>query len=162
MNNNMRKLIYIVFIFSIGVQFSCSDTGILLESKIDTLNDRWIEKTQMDFPIEITDANATYQLFYQIRYNNEYPYYNLWVNRSLLDGQGHMISKKLQGMDLFHAASGEPYGAGFGNYFDYKILSDSMQKFPKPGKYTVRIEQNMRKDTLTGIASVGVTLIKNK
>ncbi|WP_299255450.1 gliding motility lipoprotein GldH [uncultured Cytophaga sp.] len=158
----MHKLIYIVFIISIGFLFSCADRDVLLESKIDTPNDSWIEKSSMDFPIEITDANATYQLFYQIRYDNEYPYYNLWINRSLLDEQGHMISKKLQGMDLFHSASGEPYGAGFGNYFDYKILSDSMQKFPKPGKYTIRIEQNMRKDTLTGIASVGVEIVKNK
>ena len=72
-----------------------------------------------------------------------------------------MLSKKLQGMDLFHAASGEPYGAGFGNQFDYKILSDSTQKFTKPGVYTLRIEQSMRIDTLNGISSIGVEVVQN-
>ena len=157
----MNRVAYALIFISGIVLFSCTDSSIITEAKIDASNNYWTQKTQMDFPFEVSDPDATYKLFYQIRYNNDYPYYNLWVNRILLDEKGNMISKKLQGMDLFHSASGEPYGAGFGNYFDYKIMSDSLQKFPKAGKYTIRIEQNMRMDTLKGISSVGVEIIKN-
>lgn len=157
----MSKVLLALIFISGFVLFSCTDPAIVTEAKIDAPDNYWTQKTQMDFPLEVTDPKATYRLFYQIRYNNDYPYYNLWVNRIILDEKGNMISKKLQGMDLFHASSGEPYGAGFGNYFDYKIMSDSLQKFPKAGKYTIRIEQNMRMDTLNGISSVGVELIKN-
>ena len=162
MTQTMNKIIYVCLVVVSCLQLSCTDPAVLIESKIDTPNNYWTQKTQMDFPFEVTDATATYQLFYQIRYDADYPYYNLWVNRILLDEQGHMISKKLQGMDLFQSASGEPYGGGFGNFFDYKIMSDSLQKFPKAGKYTIRIEQTMRVDTLKGIASVGVEILKNK
>lgn len=158
----MRLFVHSLFIATAAALFSCTDPAIVTEIKIDAPNNYWAHQSHMDFPFEITDTKATYKVFYQMRYDNDYPYYNLWVNRILLDEQGNMISKKLQGMDLFHAASGEPYGAGFGNYFDYKILSDSAQRFTKPGKYTLRIEQNMRTDTLKGIASVGIEIIQNK
>jgi gliding motility-associated lipoprotein GldH len=157
----MNRVAHALILISGFVLFSCTDPSIITEAKIDATNNYWTQKTQMDFPFEVTDPNATYKMFYQIRYNNDYPYYNLWVNRILLDEKGNMLSKKLQGMNLFQSASGEPYGAGFGNYFDYKIMSDSIQKFPKAGKYTIRIEQNMRMDTLKGISSVGVEIIKN-
>jgi gliding motility-associated lipoprotein GldH len=156
----MNKITSIVLIVSSLLVYACTNPAVITESKIDMPN-YWAQKTQMDFPFEITDVNASYQLFYNIRYNSDYPYYNLWVNRIILDEKGNMISKKLQGMDLFHAASGEPYGAGFGNQFDYKILSDSVQKFTKPGMYTLRIEQSMRIDTLNGISSVGVEVVQN-
>lgn len=157
----MKVAVYITLLFSVSAMFSCSNPAIVTEEKIDMPDVHWAQKTQIDFPFEITDAKSTYKLFYQIRYNNDYPYYNLWVNRILLDENGNMISKKLQGMDLFNAGSGEPYGAGFGNFFDYKILSDSSQHFPKAGKYTLRIEQSMRIDTLQGVSSVGIEIEKN-
>ena len=157
----MKLFVHSLFIATTAVLLSCTDPAIVTETKIDAPNNYWVQKSHMDFPFEITDTKATYKVFYQMRYDNDYPYYNLWVNRILLDEQGNTISKKLQGMDLFHASSGEPYGAGFGNYFDYKILSDSAQHFPKAGKYTLRIEQNMRTDTLKGIASVGIEIIQN-
>ena len=157
----MKLFVQACVISITAVLFSCTDEAIVTEAKIDTPETNWTQTSKMDFPFEITDASASYKLFYQIRYNNDYPYYNLWLNRILLDENGNMISKKLQGMDLFHASSGEPYGAGFGNFFDYKILSDSMQRFPKAGKYTIRLEQTMRKDTLAGIGSVGVEIVKN-
>ncbi len=157
----MKSVFYITFLFSVSAMIACSNPAVVTEEKIDMPDVLWAQKTQVDFPFEITDSKASYKLFYQVRYNNDYPYYNLWVNRILLDENGNMISKKLQGMDLFNAGSGEPYGAGFGNFFDYKILSDSMQHFPKNGKYILRIEQNMRIDTLQGISSVGIQIEKN-
>jgi len=157
----MKLVVYITLLFSVSAMISCSNPALVTEEKIDMPDAYWVQKSQIDFPFEITDSKASYKMFYQIRYNNDYPYYNLWVNRILLDENGNMISKKLQGMDLFNAGTGEPYGAGFGNFFDYKILSDSIQHFPKNGKYTLRIEQNMRIDTLQGVSSVGVEIEKN-
>jgi gliding motility-associated lipoprotein GldH len=157
----MKLFVHVLLLLSGSILFSCTDPAIIAESKIDTPDNYWAQKASMDFPFEITDTQSTYKVFYQIRYDNDYPYYNLWVNRILLDEKGNTISKKLQGMDLFHAASGEPYGAGFGNYFDYKILSDSTHRFLKAGKYTLRIEQNMRTDTLKGISSVGIEIMQN-
>lgn len=157
----MKVAVYITLLFSVSAMISCSNPAIVTEEKIDMPDLYWAQKTYIDFPFEITDSKSSYKLFYQIRYNNDYPYYNLWVNRILLDENGNTISKKQQGMDLFNAGSGEPYGAGFGNLFDYKILSDSTQHFPKNGKYTLRIEQNMRIDTLHGVSSVGIEIEKN-
>ena len=143
------------------LQLSCTDPKIVTEAKIDIKENYLPQKSKMSFPVEITDPSLTYRIFYQLRYNQDYPFYNLWVNRLLYDEKGNLMSKKLQGMELFNSSTGEPYGGGFGNFFDYKILSDSMYHFPAKGKYTLTIEQYMREDTLKGIASVGVEIIKN-
>ncbi|MBC7451622.1 MAG: gliding motility lipoprotein GldH [Cytophagales bacterium] len=145
----------------VSILSSCTDPDIITEAKIDTSDDSWIQKEEMSFPVHVEDPSATYRIFYQMRYNTDYPYYNLWVNRFLYNEKGDLISKKLQGMELFNGTTGEPYGAGFGNYFDYKILSDSLYHFPSKGTYTIKIEQYMRQDTLKGVASVGVQVIKN-
>ena len=151
-----------LLILCILLQLSCRDPQIVTEAKIDIKENYWPQKNKMSFPIEITDPSLTYRIFYQLRYNQDYPFYNLWVNRLLYDEKGNLMSKKLQGMELFNSSTGEPYGGGFGNFFDYKILSDSMYHFPAKGKYTITIEQYMREDTLKGIASVGVEIIKNQ
>lgn len=153
--------VFVLLACSVFVLLSCTDPAIITETKIDNPNNLWAQKKELSFPIYVEDPSSTYRIFYQIRYNTDYPYYNLWVNRLMYDEKGNLMSKKLQGMELFNASTGEPFGGGFGNYFDYKILSDSLYRFPGKGTYTIKIEQYMRQDTLKGIGSIGLQVIKN-
>src|SRR6187431_2484285 len=70
LKNNMNRVAYALILISGLVLFSCTDPSIITEAKIDAPNDYWAQKTQMDFPFEVSDPNATYKLFYQIRYDN--------------------------------------------------------------------------------------------
>jgi gliding motility-associated lipoprotein GldH len=124
-------------------------------------NSNWVQQEPIDITFDITDPTATYSLYYTLRYTVDYPYYNIWLNRSILNSKQQMISKKLQGLDLFNGKSGEPMGGGFGNSFDIEILSDSTLRFPTAGTHTLRIQQYMRQDTLKGIEAVGIKLKQN-
>lgn len=130
----------------------------------DTMQDidsiSWNEKKELSYAIVIDDASIPYTLYYSVRYDNNYPFYNLYINRILEDSAGKFLSKKLQGMDLFKASTGVPLGDGMGSKKDYLILSEDNYKFPYPGKYTVKLSQYMRQENIQGISAVGFRIDK--
>lgn len=150
-----------LLILSILLLVSCSDSSIVYQTMNNLDNSYWAQTNPQKFEVEITDPNASYSMFYLMRYSEDYPYYNIWINKSVTNDKKQMISKKLQGADLFNGKTGEPNGGGFGNNFDYEILSDSILRFPQAGVYTIELDQYMRQDTLKGVVAVGIKLKKN-
>jgi gliding motility-associated lipoprotein GldH len=125
-------------------------------------DDEWLLSNKLLFPIEIADNKSTYTLQYLTRYTKDYPYYNLYIKRSLLDSTGKTLSSQLQGMYLFDEKTGVPKGGGWGNKYDYTILADSNMAFPYKGKYTIQLQQYMRQDTIPGISDMGISILKHE
>jgi gliding motility-associated lipoprotein GldH len=136
---------------------SCDKTRVY-DKMQDLDSSVWNDKQVLEFPIEIKNAELPYVISYTIRYDNEYPYYNLYINRELLDSAGVLLNKKMQGMDLFRATTGVPYGDGMGAKKDYQIISEQNVRFPYPGKYTIKLHQYMRIERLPGLSAVGVRI----
>ncbi|HWA35726.1 MAG TPA: hypothetical protein VG737_16400, partial [Cyclobacteriaceae bacterium] len=70
---------------------------------------------------------------------------------------GKEISKKLVFNDLFDEKTGRPLGdSGLGDLYDHRfpILQD--YSFSNPGKYSLKLDQFNRQDTLQGVIAVGV------
>jgi gliding motility-associated lipoprotein GldH len=63
---------------------------------------------------------------------------------------------------LFDANTGEPLGDGLGDIWDHKVLIAKGISFDKIGKYTFKLRQEMRQDSLPSILSVGISLEKVK
>ncbi len=141
--------------------FACSEPGQLVQDYQSIEDEIWTSKQKLSFPVEIEDNQKSHSLFYLVRYNKDYPYYNFYVKRYLLDSTGKEISSTLQGMYLFDEKTGDPKGSGWGNTYDYSILADSNYIFPYQGKYTIEIEQYMRKDTVQGISDFGLSISKH-
>jgi gliding motility-associated lipoprotein GldH len=157
-----KLLTYLFTIGSVLLLYSCTNPNTVICETQAMENNAWLNTQKVTIPFEITDTKASYTIYYTFRYNDQYPYYNIWVNRIFLDEKEKAYSKKLQGMELFHSQSGVPHGSGFGDAYDYKILSDSLYHFPSPGKYSIQIEPSMRTDSLQGIESVGIEIYKNE
>jgi gliding motility-associated lipoprotein GldH len=156
-----NKIIFFGFVsvlISAGL-FSC-DTSKVYDSMQDLDSNFWNEKQEIVFPVTIQDASVPYKLYYEVRYDNNYPYYNLYINRVMEDSSGKFLNKKLQGMDLFKSKTGIPLGAGMGSKKDYLILSEDNYKFPYSGKYTIRLKQYMRQENIPGISAVGFRVDK--
>jgi gliding motility-associated lipoprotein GldH len=146
------------YIVGLLLLFACSEPGQLVQDYQSIDDEVWTNKQTLTFPVEVADHTKAHRLFYLVRYNKDYPYYNFYVKRHLLDSTGKELSSTLQGMYLFDEKTGEPKGGGWGNNYDYSILADSIYRFPYDGKYTIAIDQYMRKDSIPGISDFGLSI----
>jgi gliding motility-associated lipoprotein GldH len=138
---------------------SCNDTTVY-DRMQDLDSNAWSEKQELTFDVLVKDATIPYNLYYSVRYDNTYPFYNLYITRILEDSSGKFMEKKLQNMNLFTSDTGIPLGSGMGSKRDYLILSEENYKFPYAGKYTFTLKQYMRQENIQGISAVGFRIDK--
>jgi gliding motility-associated lipoprotein GldH len=151
------KLLSIILITSL---FAGCGNDRIYDTYVDIKNGFWNEKEELvfDFVIAEKDTKGLYNIIYNIRYANTYPYHNLYVHYYLLDSAGKDISNHLQHMNLFKPTTGEPLGKGLGDLYDARILAIQKLKFPYPGKYKMKVKQYMRQAQLPGITSFGISI----
>ena len=154
----IKPLVYFVFILSIFSLPAC-DSNRVFEQNIDIQNNNWRIGDTKEFRFEITDTTKTYQVYFNIRNALFYEYYNLYISETLLDPDGQMVHTKLHEMYLMDKKTGEPLGKGAGDIFDHSVLALKNQQFKKPGTYTLKLTQYMRKNPLPGIMAVGIKVV---
>ncbi len=155
-----RIILYVVLCFALsGGLLSCTTTTVY-DTMQDLDSNAWNDKQELTFPVTIEDASLSYKLYYTVRYDAAYPYYNLYISRAIEDSSGKFLNKKLQGMDLFKSSTGVPLGSGMGSKKDFIILSEGNYKFPYAGKYTIRLKHYMRQENVSGISAVGFKIEK--
>lgn len=145
------------FIFvSLVLFFSC-DSNRVFEDNVDFADRTWKISEPALLEFQIADVSKSYNLYFDIRNSIDYPYSRIFVNCSLQDSAGRELSKKQLAEYLFDQKTGKPHGSsGLGDIYDHQFPIASKMKFDKSGKYKVRLEQFMRKDTLQGILAVGL------
>jgi gliding motility-associated lipoprotein GldH len=156
----MKILLNLFLVFFLA---SCTLSSDFKEIR-DFKNSEWTLASKQTFEFEIKDISKIYEFKYLIRNAISYPYYNLFLNESLLGPDGKTIESSMEEVILFNPKSGKPYGSGLGDIFDNKVPSPKLSnfKFLKPGKYKWIISHNMRPDPLMGIMSIGVEVAVKK
>ena len=121
------------------------------------VENNWGKKQVLQFDFDIKDAEKLKNIIFVVRNNNDYPYSNIRVISAL----NNFKEKKAKPDTLNYILAkpnGEWIGSGFGEtketLFQYRLN----YKFPKNGKYTLTVQQAMRKDKLTGIDDFGVKI----
>ncbi|MDO1444862.1 gliding motility lipoprotein GldH [Rhodocytophaga aerolata] len=147
---------YILFVVAISTIFFACDSDRVYEQNHTIPNNQWYIDSIPSFTFTITDSTAAYNIYYNIRNANSYPYYNLYLTYYLLDEEGNQVSARLQELTLLDPKTGKPLGNGLGDIFDHQIVALPNFKFPKAGTYTIRLKQYMRQDPLPSIMSVGI------
>jgi len=122
----------------------------------------WIQKNKFEIPFEITDTTTLYDMQVAIRQTNMYSFYNLYFISEILNGDGTHIKKAQAEAIFYDAKSGKPKGSGLGDMYSHSYTIFKNLKFLRSGKYRMRLQQNMRIDTLEGIVSIGASLVKQK
>lgn len=160
----MQK-IKIVYPFKLVVCFlllsllGCDKNTVFNENR-DFPNAKWAIENECKFGFLIENPNQPYNVYYNVRNNLTYPYYNLFVTRTLLDATGKKIDEKMDELVLADEKTGKPIGTGLGDIFDHKILILKGYKFPKKGTYQIKIKQFMRQNPLPDVLSFGLTIEK--
>jgi gliding motility-associated lipoprotein GldH len=141
--------------------FACHENELVNETQ--SLGEiGWIQKNKFEIPFEISDTSTLYDMQVAIRQTNTYSYYNLYFISEILHGDGTRMKKAEAEAIFYDAKSGKPKGSGLGDLYSHSYTIFQNLKFPKLGKYRIRLQQNMRMDTLEGVVSIGASLLKKK
>lgn len=134
---------------------SCADDK--QNTQIKALDGQWARKDTLYFPIE-NKANTPIDILFVVRNNNDYPYSNIRFIASVKEEN----TDKTMTTDTLNytlaAPDGRWLGTGFGDTKELEILYKEKYTFPKTGKYTLRLVQAMRTDTLRGLEDIGVKI----
>jgi len=151
----MKKYLLPAFIMLTFFLSSC-DKNRIYEQNQDLADNAWPIAAIQEFQFEIQDTTRQYNIYFNVRNALFYEYYNLYVKHVLVGPDGQEISTNLHELYLMDKKTGKPLGDGTGDIFDHQVLAIKDQKFSKPGNYTIKLQQYMRRDPLPGIMAIGV------
>lgn len=148
---------YLLIVCASSLLLSCKNDAVY-EHVQDFAKEGWADTTVARFDFEITNASTHKDLYLNVRYNNDYNFYNLYVQYILVDSTGKELVKKLDQILLYEEKLGQPNGSGIGgtNDLEVKMFYFKNYVFPYNGKYTLRLKQFMRISPLQGIQAVGL------
>ncbi len=149
------------WIMVIGALFftltACNDK-VVYEDVIEIGQKAWTYEQVVDFEVEMRDTTAKYDVLLNIRHTNEYAYSNLWVWIYTSFPSGKLMKKRV---DLPLAdKQGKWYGNGSGEIISTTIAIQENAIFPEIGKYSFKVEQNMRVNPLEEVMDVGLMIEK--
>jgi gliding motility-associated lipoprotein GldH len=146
--------ILLLWIFSWGI--TACNNGRVYEAFRDVKGMDWVVSDTVSFPVDSLDLSLGLRSVIGIRYSDKYAYNNLYLRYILRDSIKKIVTDSLLNIHLFDSKTGEPLGQGFGNR---RIKYDTLPgDLAIPGA-TFQFIQYMRKDTLTGIESVGLKIV---
>ncbi len=119
---------------------------------------KWAYNFQPEFTFEIPDSSSKYNVFLIFRYDAAFEFSNIWL-RLHTKQPGDTVfqdGKRIETVLIAH--DGSRLGNNVGGMYEYKIQLDpkDLEPFKKTGKYTIKVEQVMRKNPLVGLLNIGL------
>lgn len=136
--------------------FSCQnpDGKVLMKN----IAGKWNKNDIQKFDFEINDAPNRKNIIFVVRNNNDYPYSNLRLIAKIEQNNKTLATDTLN--YILAEPNGKWLGTGFGDTKEILFLYKPNYKFYENGKYSIKIEQAMRKNILPGIEDFGIN-VKN-
>ena len=149
-----------IILFLITCLVACDSSNKFDQYKSIDIEKGWGKKDLAFFKFDIKDSLSVYDLYVNIRNNNDYEYNNIYLITKIKYPDGHAIVDTLEYemTDKF----GKWLGDGFTDIKQNKLYFRENFVFPVAGTYQVSIQHAMRKrdqikgiDYLKGISDVG-------
>jgi gliding motility-associated lipoprotein GldH len=137
------------------ILFSCDSSRVFEENR-EFASRQWLVNEEPTFEFFITDSARSYNLYYNLRNSLHYDWDRIYVTYALTDSSGKELARKLVYNELFDP-TGRPFGeSGLGDLYDHRFPILTGYRFSHAGKYSIRLTQFSRQDTLRGVLAVGV------
>jgi gliding motility-associated lipoprotein GldH len=115
----------------------------------------WEKEKEYYFTFMIDDNTVPYNITFEIRNNNLYPYQNLWIFYSEEQPFGPLLR------DTMECVLADDYGKWKGegiSLFQSGFPVRTNYRFPIKGQYTFSFRQGMRDNDLRGIQEIGLRI----
>lgn len=136
--------------------FSCEQKAIYDQYQAIE-NITWEKSKEYYFSFQIDDISIPYNLTFQVRNNNIYPYQNLW----LFCNEEQPIGPLLR--DTIECTLADELGKWHGHGVSLFLSSFPIRSnyiFPHKGQYTFSFRQGMRDNALRGVQEIGFRIEK--
>ena len=157
----MKPTSSILFILILSSLFSCDKTRVFDDYK--SVGTAWNRDSIVKFDLPKLDPAKKYNVFVNLRNNDNYPFNNIFLLVSVENPNG------LTKVDTLEYAMANPDGTllgdGFSDTKESKLFYKENLNFDKKGKYKIRIQQAIRQTgktvgvkELDGISEVGLRI----
>ncbi len=140
---------------------SCEKQNVFSDTK--AIPDYWSKDEIVEFNLPEMDSLKKYNMFLEIRNDNDYPFNNLFVIANLKFPHGKTITDTLE--YRMAEADGAWLGKGIGTIKDNKLWYKENVSFFEAGSYTLSLQQAVRNNgnvngvtELKGITDVGYSI----
>ncbi|MBS3915805.1 MAG: gliding motility lipoprotein GldH [Bacteroidetes bacterium] len=148
---------FVIAVAAVLMAWGCStNKNVLLDEFKEVGTEKWSWNDARTFTFTVTEADYLYNLDCSLRITGNYKYSNIWLIYQLEGPEG---STKQQFQITLSDNTGKWLGKGNNNLISYKQNMVSGLKL-KPGKYTLKFNQNMRDENLEAVSDIGLKVYK--
>ncbi len=154
----IKSKFLLLFFLGIYILVSCDEKRVF--DQYESVLESWDQNEEIDFTLPQLDTTKTYNLFINVRNNNEFKYSNLFLISKMKFPNGKVIVDTLE--YEMAAPDGKWLGTGFGDLKENKLWYKEEVSFTEEGEYTVQLQHAMRKNgevsginSLEGITDIG-------
>lgn len=147
------------FLFLMSLLFVSCDQNRVFD-QYQEIGGTWHQDSIATFKFDAPDTTQLYNLFVNVRNNNDYPFSNLFLIVSMENPAGEIRKDTLE--YLMAHPDGTLMGTGFSDVKENKLFYLEKLKFDKPGTYQVSIQNAVRslgkisgEENLQGVSDVG-------
>lgn len=158
-NSRLRNIIWTIQLFFISLLFVACSKGEAYYQFKEIKNGVWDVDNILTFEIDssIIKANDSYDIFFEVTNNTEYPYQDLWLFSELKINDS--ISTKFEKRLILADENGTWLGAGFASLYQSSLLISKSFRFKDKGSGVFYIRHGMTDEQLRGIEKVGIKIV---
>lgn len=134
---------------------SCSH-GVVFDEYESLAKDGWDKDSLAVFRANVDDSLGLYDIWVQVRNDNDYAFSNLWLFIDVVSPDG--VSRRDTLECILARPDGEWIGGGWGSLYSVRCPYKRGVRFAKAGPYTFRVTQGMRADLLAGLHDIGLLI----
>ncbi len=134
--------------------------GIVYQGDQEVPDGTWSREWQPEFTFDLADTVNAHNVFIDLRHTGDYPFSDLYVFATVAGPGLPAVRDTVE--CLLADANGRWYGKGLGFIKNAHVLYKLNKRFPRAGRYTIRLEQAMRVDPLPAVIDVGISVEKSR
>jgi gliding motility-associated lipoprotein GldH len=149
----LKHLIAIITGVFLSILFFSCEKNVAYEQYQAIESSSWGKDKRYYFTFNVDSIGVPYDISFQIRNNNLYPYQNIWLFYSIEPPVGEMVS------DTTNCKLADEFGKWYGDGISLFESSFPLYKkhyFKNKGQYTFAFRHGMRDSVLNGIQEIGI------